>query len=291
MKVIICISEKGGVGKTTNAVTLACGFAAQGQKVLLIDTDVQGHVATAFGYSKVGDFFQLMHLRAPWQQVLKQIPPEKYLTPGTSISSSKGLLLTVLGNADTRALPYTMSPDALTLHKRLQELLPLGLDKVIIDCGPAAGLIHLLLYTASDYALFFTQPEYLAFDGLTEAIGHMDSANDIRQMKGMPPVQMLGIVPTMTQRSTEHSVNLADLIAQYPNRVIPMRQTHDEVTNEVKTFYGIRNSILWTEALSPASGHVPIYAHAPRSGAAEDALNLIAQVQFLMEAQYAAQTS
>lgn len=288
MKVIICISEKGGVGKTTNAVTLACGYAAAGQKVLLIDTDVQGHVATAFGYGKVGDFFQLMHLRAPWQQVLKQIPAEKYLPPGTAIGSAKGMLLAVLGNADTRALPYTMTPDALTLHKRLQELLPLNLDKVIIDCGPAAGLIHLLLYTASDYALFFTQPEYLAFDGLTEAISHMESANGIRLSKGMPPVQMLGIVPTMIKHSTEHSLNMKDLTSMYPGQVIPMREVEHDGTIEKR--YGIRHSVLWSEALSPASGHVPIYAHAPRSNAAEDALNLITQAEMLMEADYVTQT-
>jgi chromosome partitioning protein len=42
---VAILSQKGGVGKTTTAVTLASGFANQGYRVLLVDLDTQGNVA------------------------------------------------------------------------------------------------------------------------------------------------------------------------------------------------------------------------------------------------------
>lgn len=52
MRIISVINEKGGVGKTTAAVNIACGFAkslaAKGEKVLLIDMDAQGNATKYF---------------------------------------------------------------------------------------------------------------------------------------------------------------------------------------------------------------------------------------------------
>ena len=47
--VISVAASKGGVGKTTTAVSLAAGLARfHGRRVLLVDLDSQAHIATAF---------------------------------------------------------------------------------------------------------------------------------------------------------------------------------------------------------------------------------------------------
>ncbi len=49
MRKIAVAMAKGGVGKTTTAVNLAYGLAAQGKRVLLVDCDTQGQVAKFLG--------------------------------------------------------------------------------------------------------------------------------------------------------------------------------------------------------------------------------------------------
>ena len=51
-KVVSIINQKGGVGKTTTAVSLAAAVGAKGYRVLLADIDPQGNSTSGFGINK-----------------------------------------------------------------------------------------------------------------------------------------------------------------------------------------------------------------------------------------------
>ena len=51
-KVICCVNQKGGVGKTTSCVNLGIGLAKRGYKVLIVDCDAQGSLTVSLGYQQ-----------------------------------------------------------------------------------------------------------------------------------------------------------------------------------------------------------------------------------------------
>jgi chromosome partitioning protein len=49
MRVIACVNQKGGVGKTTICANLAYALSQEGKKVLAIDLDPQAQLGQYFG--------------------------------------------------------------------------------------------------------------------------------------------------------------------------------------------------------------------------------------------------
>lgn len=258
MRIITLLNEKGGVGKSTMSVNLACGLADKGYRVLIIDTDEQGHVAAMLGLAEEPCFFQLMEMNAPWRDVLRQVAPEHYQSPGPLVHESR--LIALPSDLRTRALPFTMQPNSNLLRNRLRQLEHV-FDFVIIDTSPAASLMHLLIYRAMDYVIFPTKPEALSFDGLLKSLDHLEQANQDRRERGEREIRILGILPTMYRANTiEHETNMALLRNHYGDLV----------------WDPIHERILVAEA---AAQQRSVFGYAPGTPAAQECWQFIERVE------------
>ncbi len=186
---IAIINQKGGVGKTTTAVSLAHGLALQGKRVLLFDLDPQGNATTALGV-------------------------EKYTSnpSGYDFLFSSGALP---GWTSTQYENLDVYPANVSLIRAEIDLLSLGSDRdfalrnafgrahlphdlVLIDSPPSLGVLTLNILACADHVLVPVQTEYLALEGLTMLL---DTVGEIRTSRN-PALHLLGCVLTMVDMRT-----------------------------------------------------------------------------------------
>ena len=65
-KVMCITNQKGGVGKTTTAISVAHGLARKGKRVVLIDLDPQGQAAVALGLTPEPGAYWLLAAGPPF---------------------------------------------------------------------------------------------------------------------------------------------------------------------------------------------------------------------------------
>ncbi|MFA7386067.1 MAG: ParA family protein [Thiohalobacteraceae bacterium] len=245
------INEKGGSGRTTAFVNLAAGLAVRGKRVLLIDSDEQGHATIAFGYEKFAGLYDLMVRGAKWLDVAIPVDPERYGSLGLSN-------LHLLGsNVETRTIALNID-DAWLLAKRLAEVADL-FDVCLIDTSPAPSLLHSAVFLAADYLICPTELEVLGLDGLHESIKRVQA---VRAMHGKD-LRVAGIIPNKCRLTTlEHRENLAQLRERFGAAVWPP----------------IPLSIIWPEAMGFGR---PVIVHAPDHEAAFSVWEMVDRVEAL----------
>lgn len=205
--VFALVNQKGGVGKTTTAVTLGHRLALDGHRTLLVDVDPQGHVAAALGRDKGPGLYRLIQ----WAQGLPEQPLILSARPNLDIipsDKSTEPAKRVLSSLDFRE---RVLADALA---GLGE----GYDAVVIDCAPSVDVLHVAALVAADWIVIPTKLDYLAVDGVREVI---TSVEEIKRRTRRAP-QVLGVLPTFWDRRTNETVaQLNDLARAFGRLVLP----------------------------------------------------------------------
>ena len=245
MNIITLLNEKGGVGKTTVATHIAAGLAIRGNRVILVDADPQGHATIAFGLAKEPGFYDLMVRNAPFQQVLRPVPAERFNVPDEA-HNTRGQLLMVPSNIETRSIAGNIS-DAFTVLKRFNQLRS-AIDFVIFDTSPTPSLLHSSIYMATDGIIYPTKCEAWSFDGLRESLTHKDQFSPIRQQYNLNDIKVLGVVPTMFRRADPGTSRQLASPARYlwrpgSGNPLPVRTIWAEVASARRTVF------------SPGAGH------------------------------------
>lgn len=199
MITIAIANEKGGVGKTTTAVTVATGLARLGYKVVLVDTDAQGNVALYLGLDSDDALHSLLIKEWPVSKCITYANHERRLAV---IRSGPKTVFTKTVLSAQRA-PVDILTNAL---EPLQDLA----DYTIIDTAPSKDPLSLATLYAADLVLIPTLCETLSLNGVKSII---ETIADLRNTYNATTV-LLGIIPTKYRSTTkEHRINL-NLLAQ-----------------------------------------------------------------------------
>ena len=214
MKVWAVANQKGGVGKTTTAVTLGGLLALQGNRVLLVDTDPHGSLTTYFRYSP--DDLELS-VYSLFEQ--KDIDPSIIVKP-TRFERLQILPASMALATLDRQLG-AQSGMGLVLKRTLSQLGE-RYDYVLIDCPPMLGVLMVNALAACDHLVMPVQTEFLALKGLERMVKTLGM---IMRSKNLDIPHT--IVPTMYDRRTRASTETLRLLRdRYPQeiwkRVIPV---------------------------------------------------------------------
>lgn len=160
-QVIAIANQKGGVGKTTTSVNLACALAKLGRRVLLVDLDPQGNATMGSGVDKrtlKASVYQVLIGAALIRDAIVRETDAGYaLLPSNRELAGAELDLVELDARESRLRDALAEVDA-------------DFDLMIIDCPPSLSLLTLNGFCAASGVIIPMQCEYYALEGLSDLV-------------------------------------------------------------------------------------------------------------------------
>jgi len=232
-------NQKGGSAKTTTTINLGAAVAACDRRVLLVDTDPQGHLAEGFGIA-AGSLDKEISLvldgKLSMPEITINVRPNLDLAPSNIRLSYLESLLFARHRREDKL------KNALASAKN-------DYDIIIIDCPPSLGLLTVNALSAADGVLIPMVCEFYAMLGVSLLL---DVIEEMRAELN-PSLRIIGILPTRLNR-TIHAREV-------------LERTKAELQGRVKVFQpAVNESVRFKEAVAAAK---TIFEYAPNIAGAE----------------------
>ena len=240
------LNYKGGTGKTTTVVNLAAALARRGARVLCIDLDAQGSLATCFG---VPYKFTLAHL------LLGQVAPQACVVPAREnldlIPSDSTLI-------QAEGAMWRMNDNRLARQMLLRNMRGLDsmYDFVLLDFSPSASIVSEGGLRYAHQLIVPVRTSYLSLIGTRQVI---ETLKHVGRIPGHS-VRLYLTLPTFYSRRQKQDREILAILR---------RHFGDHVADPV------RASVRLTEA---PSHHKTIFEYSSRSSGAGDYTRLAERV-------------
>lgn len=212
-RIIACVNQKGGVGKTTTVVNIATAFAAIGARVLIVDFDPQGNATTAFGIDK-----------RKCQQNIYSALVEGVAIESIKVQTNIGKLDILPSNVDLSAAEIELDEINNREFVLKQHLASVSekYDYIFIDCPPSLGLLTVNALASADSILIPIQCEFYALEGLS----HLLKTYQAMKRNFNKNLEIEGAVLTMYDKRCDQTHNIENEIRSFLgdkvyNAVIP----------------------------------------------------------------------
>lgn len=229
--VIALCHQKGGVAKTTTALSLSACFNELGLETLLMDLDPQGNSTSAMGMSPNA----MLHSAADvllGNGSLAGISRET-ATPGLDLIPSNNDMQTV-----ERCLHLRTGFEYL-LREQFSRSSLAHYKMVVIDCPPALGSIATTVLTACDMVIVPTQCEFFSMQGIRSTLKLI---NNIRA-KTNAQLEARLLITMFDQRIGLHYLSLEHIRRTFKHTVfktiigVDGKLRESQMTNKLITTY------------------------------------------------------
>jgi chromosome partitioning protein len=234
MRTIALCNQKGGVGKTTSAINLSAGLAREGQRVLLVDMDSQGHAGKGLGIDIRNLEKSMYHVFDSRKPNIAEVIRPTYVD-GLDIAPADIRL------ARTEQVLSSRTGKEFILQRALK---PVGsYDFLIIDCPPSLGNLTINALVASEEIFIPCEMSYFALEGISDLLDTIDTVKDALNINH--PV-ISGVIPMKYDRRLNITDSVMGELREYfGNRVfdtvIPVNVALNEAQSEGKVIFDYRS--------------------------------------------------
>lgn len=204
------INLKGGVGKTTSAVTLASRAVQFGFKTCVLDLDAQGSATLSLDVS-LGDNDLIFH--NIWQNPKSNLPDALKM-----IEENFYVLASDLENSLLDVSLMNPASQKKAVNDTINRLKELGFEVIIVDCPPSLGAAVISSICAVDEVVIPVANDAFSYKGIELTTAEI---KEIRNTFGLKPLK-INVLSTMVDQRLNLSKEYKEkLNKKFGNIVLP----------------------------------------------------------------------